>query len=691
MWLVWRRRQNSIYLVVCLVLVLVLGVSSPALSANQPAMNWESPIPTGFTLLEATWGNGLFVAVGSYGVIATSDNGEDWTVRESGTDEWLWSVYFDEVDDRFIAVGDGSTMLSSSDGVAWIPVPISINSGDPSIRSVARGSGIWVAPTDLGTMVSTDGLSWTFEPEAADDPDYMSVDALGNTYRNVIYADGYFCMVGFPHAYLAQSNDGLHWDVNPAFDGWTDYDINDVAYCDGKWVAVADYQNREGHIFTCTVGSRIWSHEDSGMRKLFGVASQGGELAAAGEDVAFCSDGDNWSLKWEYETSANHSLLQGMTAGDGIWVAVGFDGLILRSTTGTDWQEVSSGSTADLMGVAYAVNQDRCLAVGQYATVVDSGLDGEWPFTSCRSDLDYYHAVVCGQDSSGDDLFAMVRANSIFGDSGCVMTSADGIVWTEVTPQNSDIDMFDITYGGGEFVAIGTVSAVSADGYDWEPGLPNQNGLRAIAYGEGKYVAVGPYNYSEYSEDGLIWTEGDYCDANAVAYGTGVFVAVGDGNGNSEIQVSEDGIEWNSRSTGDYPQLNGVAYGAGYFVAVGDDGVAYYSTDSLNWQAIDTDLAAAFEINLNKVCFDSTRNTFIVVGDGGTILTWQPVPGGTAPGDVNNDSSINITDAVLVLKYITNPTQFINEAAADVNGDHTINITDAVKILKHITNPDLPW
>lgn len=63
----------------------------------------------------------------------------------------------------------------------------------------------------------------------------------------------------------------------------------------------------------------------------------------------------------------------------------------------------------------------------------------------------------------------------------------------------------------------------------------------------------------------------------------------------------------------------------------------------------------------------------------------------TLYGDVNGDSSINITDAVLVLKYITNPETTIDTIAADVNADNSINITDAVLMLKYITNPTIPF
>lgn len=74
----------------------------------------------------------------------------------------------------------------------------------------------------------------------------------------------------------------------------------------------------------------------------------------------------------------------------------------------------------------------------------------------------------------------------------------------------------------------------------------------------------------------------------------------------------------------------------------------------------------------------------------GNILSITQTAGFTY-GDVNSDSSVNVTDAVLVLKYITNPETIIDTRAADVNGDNSINITDSVLILKHITNPEIPF
>lgn len=59
------------------------------------------------------------------------------------------------------------------------------------------------------------------------------------------------------------------------------------------------------------------------------------------------------------------------------------------------------------------------------------------------------------------------------------------------------------------------------------------------------------------------------------------------------------------------------------------------------------------------------------------------------PGDVNNDSVVNVTDAIGIVNYIlkNTPATFI-ETAADVNEDGTINVTDAIGVVNKILNID---
>lgn len=62
-------------------------------------------------------GNRIFIIVGQKGLIKTSQNGKDWTERNSGISETLRGVAAGL--DGFIAVGDNGVILSSTNGVAW--------------------------------------------------------------------------------------------------------------------------------------------------------------------------------------------------------------------------------------------------------------------------------------------------------------------------------------------------------------------------------------------------------------------------------------------------------------------------------------------------------------------------------------------------------------------------------------------
>lgn len=62
-------------------------------------------------------------------------------------------------------------------------------------------------------------------------------------------------------------------------------------------------------------------------------------------------------------------------------------------------------------------------------------------------------------------------------------------------------------------------------------------------------------------------------------------------------------------------------------------------------------------------------------------------------GDVTGEGEITITDAVKVLKHITDGITLNaqEQILGDVNGDDAVTITDAVLVLKHITDPDIPF
>ena len=65
----------------------------------------------------------------------------------------------------------------------------------------------------------------------------------------------------------------------------------------------------------------------------------------------------------------------------------------------------------------------------------------------------------------------------------------------------------------------------------------------------------------------------------------------------------------------------------------------------------------------------------------------EPDPG--LSGDVNDDGTVDIADAVCIVNYVVSKpnTTFVVEAA-DVNGDGDVDIADAVRIVNKIVGKE---
>jgi len=94
-----------------------------------------------------------------------------------------------------------------------------------------------------------------------------------------------------------------------------------------------------------------------------------------------------------------------------------------------------------------------------------------------------------------------------------------------------------------------------------------------VAYGNGRFVAVGFKGTILYSGDGRRWVtakSGTTEWLNDVTFGGGMFVAVG---ANGTLLTSPDGKAWLRRSSGTETTLGGVAFGDRRFVIAGRAGL----------------------------------------------------------------------------------------------------------------------
>jgi len=187
----------------------------------------------------------------------------------------------------------------------------------------------------------------------------------------------------------------------------------------------------------------------------------------------------------------------------------------------------------------------------------------------------------------------------------CGDDGGGNMTWTDVTDGRFNSYLFSvraIAFGNGKFVAsiINGKMVNSTDGKTWTVVMNggNNDNIYAIAYGNGKFVAGGD-NKMATSTDGETWTAvADIGTSyiNAIAYGNGKFVAGGD----NKMATSTDGATWTTvdlssifSTDSSSNEINAIAYGNNKFVAVGCynySGLMVTSTDGTTWTDVSSNI-----------------------------------------------------------------------------------------------------
>jgi hypothetical protein len=164
-------------------------------------------------------------------------------------------------------------------------------------------------------------------------------------------------------------------------------------------------------------------------------------------------------------------------------------------------------------------------------------------------------------------------------------------VWNIATEPSPPGSWYAITYGDGQWVALGHSQdvAVSTDGSSWTEYPVPDGSWQSAAYGDGRFVALSSTTTSPEeieSSDANNWTatSGPSGPWTALSFGDGRFVAVSSAG---QIDTSTNGAQWTSVwDHGNY-DFTSVAYGNGRFVAVDAAlGAMAISTNGVTWSRI---------------------------------------------------------------------------------------------------------
>jgi hypothetical protein len=283
--------------------------------------------------------------------------------------------------------------------------------------------------------------------------------------------------------------------------------------------------------------------------------------------------------------------------GNGKFVAVGrapkenggAKATIAYSTNGATWTAVED-NPFDTLIHAVAYGNDKFVAADSFAKMAYSDDGVTWK------------AVANTGVSWGANINAIAYGNNRWvavGDGGTIAYSSNGTTWTAWTGvadstiwkytdsdgRSNRANIRDVAYGNGRFVAVGYEGKIahSTDGASWtaENSKVGTYGLFAIAYGNGNFVAGSVI--TTYSSDGVTWTLGTAAPLGlygmwSIGFGNNRFVA---GSANGTTRYSADGKSWTTIATNNAfsGRINGIAYGNGRFVAVDEKGRMAYC----NW------------------------------------------------------------------------------------------------------------
>jgi hypothetical protein len=572
----------------------------PSASAGNGVLeDWTlrtgSPQSSGLT--RVAYGAGIYVAVGNdglHGIIQTSRDSKTWkTVRKVAYH--LEGASYEG--GRFFAVGTYGTVLQSVDAETWEEQSL----GDGvAFYDVTYGQGVWVLTGYPGVIFSSTNCSnWTVRKDTSDEP-----QRIAEVFPAATYGDGLFVVAAETGSILT-SSDGIKWERHML---GVPVNFLDAFFAENSFVVVS----RNGGVLTSADG-REWSVRSSGtIFHLQAITYHNGEFIAVGEKGIFITSPDG--VEWALRNTGRLTDMSGVASGvDGL-VAVSYTGPdLLVSIDGRSWTPALSFPPTYFSSVAYG--NGIFVAVGGDGTIVRS-LDGaEWKVSESGS-LAYLRSV-CYTDQG---LFIVV------GDSATILVSADGVAWSR---RDLNFDRFTHLYGvcsgSNRVVAVGRDGnvAYTDNGFRWSAYtrvLPLSTTFYNVYSGNGIFLAAGDNGRLAMTQDGLTWTdvtENVPTKLVALLFAKNAFYALGE-NGN--LLISTNGIAWESLATNFRGSPSAWTYGNETFVVVSDDLTILTSESGTNWEI---QQPAEFPLFARAIAFGN--DSFVVCGFNGSIAQSRKV------------------------------------------------------------------
>jgi hypothetical protein len=263
-----------------------------------------------------------------------------WTVGTSPINRPYTATYGNGV---FVAAGDASSLVTSTDGVTWTSRNPNFPAGTTDIFGSDFGGGIFVIGTDNGSLAtSTDGATWTLRTSGTT----SSIEAVA--YGNSLY------VIAGANGFLRTSTDAITWTARTT---GTTKKINAVKYLNSQWV----YVGNDSTLATST-DAITWTARTANAFSS-NVAATINDIAYGNGAYVYCSSSGMMgystdAIRWVTATLASPSTVRSVNYFGNIFVAtLNFNSPFADayvSYDGLTWSSVTSGSSYNIFDSAYS-------------------------------------------------------------------------------------------------------------------------------------------------------------------------------------------------------------------------------------------------------------------------------------------------------------------------------------------------
>lgn len=312
---------------------------------------------------EASYGNGVYLAVGNTGKIRTSINSSasSWTLQSNfivgqATTPNLMSASYESINGDFWITGVSALAKSSNPSTPsttpWVT---------PAIVSLAKTGSLYLAVDNQGLIYSSsDLINWTTQ-----------VNPSGQIL-NKIYCSGSLCYAVGNNGTLMKSGDGLNWSVLTSNTSANLYSITCQSQNTGC-VAVGGYGSASSGTVIYSNNYLNWTLASSVLAttELNDVVFFNNQYFAIGNAGVIVSspNGNNWVYVPQTLTTVN---LNSIACNGALCMLVGNSGIVLKTSTGWSWTTQASGTTLDLMAMASNGNFFQFVGKGNVSSYYDA-------------------------------------------------------------------------------------------------------------------------------------------------------------------------------------------------------------------------------------------------------------------------------------------------------------------------------